>query len=142
MSAVTVVLPVGVDAQSAGQQRLLFLQRAVAAGEEVGELARLHDENRRLNSELRMLKDRFGEAPARKRYTPMQRLRVLWHMAYYVLRKYSSARQDSDLYSLDSESGPGLLPAASHHSGTKAQGPLSDFEQTRTSTRVTNADLT
>ena len=83
MSAVTVVLPVGVDAQSAGQQRLLFLQRAVAAGEEVGELARLHDENRRLNSELRMLKDRFGEAPARKRYTPMQRLRVLWHMAYY-----------------------------------------------------------
>ena len=57
------------SAQSAGQQRLLFLQRAVAAGEEVGELARLRDENRRLNSELRMLKDRFGEAPARKRYT-------------------------------------------------------------------------
>jgi len=71
------------SAQSAGQQRLLCLQRAVAAGEEVGELARLRDENRRLDSELRMLKDRFGEAPARKRYTPMQRLRVLWHMAYY-----------------------------------------------------------
>ncbi len=30
-----------------------------------------------------MLKGRFGEAPARKRYTPMQRLRVLWRMAYY-----------------------------------------------------------
>ena len=70
------------SAQSAGQHRLVFLQRAVAAGEEVGELARLRDENRRLNSELRLLKDRFSEAPTRKRYTPMQRLRVLWHMAY------------------------------------------------------------
>jgi len=71
------------SAQSAGQQRLLFLQWAVAAGEEAGELTRLRDENRRLNSELRMLKDRFGDAPARKRYTPMQRLRILWHMTYY-----------------------------------------------------------
>jgi len=71
------------SAQAAGQQRLLFLKRAVAAGEEVGELGRLRDENRRLNSELRMLKDRFGEAPARRRYTPMQRLQILWHIAYY-----------------------------------------------------------
>jgi hypothetical protein len=71
------------SAQSAGQQRLVCLQRAVAAGEEAGELARLRDGNRRLTSELRLLKDRFGEAPARKRYTPMQRLRVLWHVAYY-----------------------------------------------------------
>jgi len=71
------------SAQAAGQQRLSLLQRAVAAGEEVGELARLRDENRRLNSELRMLKDRFGDAPVRKRYTPMQRLQILWHMAYY-----------------------------------------------------------
>ena len=71
------------SAQSAGQQRLLFLQWAVAAGEEAGELTRLRDENRRLNSELRMLKNRFGDAPARKRYTPMQRLRILWHMTYY-----------------------------------------------------------
>jgi len=63
-------------------------------------------------------------------------------LADCVLRKYSSARQDSDLYSLDSESGPGLLPAASHYRGTKAQGPFGDFEQTRASTRVTNADLT
>ena len=68
------------SAQSAGQQRLLLLQRAVAAGEEAGELARLRDENGRLKSELRMLKNRFGDAPARKQYTPMQRLRVLWHM--------------------------------------------------------------
>jgi hypothetical protein len=71
------------SAQAAGQQRLLLLQRAIAAGEEVGELARLRDENRRLDSELQMFKDRFGEAPARKRYTPMQRLRILWHMSYY-----------------------------------------------------------
>ena len=71
------------SAQSAGQQRLLFLQRAVAAGDQAGELARLRDENRRLRSENRMLQARFGDAPARKRYTPMQRLQILWHMAYY-----------------------------------------------------------
>ncbi len=71
------------SAQAAGQQRLLLLKRAIAADEEVGELARLRDENRRLNSELRMLKDRFGEAPARRRYTPMQRLQILWHMEYH-----------------------------------------------------------
>ena len=82
-AAALIVRSMVLSAQSAGQQRLLFVQRAVAAGEEVGELARLRDENRRLDSELRLLKDRFGEAPARKRYTPMQRLRVLWHMAYY-----------------------------------------------------------
>ena len=82
-AAALIVRSMALSAQAAGQQRLLLLQRAVAAGEEVGELARLRDENRRLDSELRMLKDRFGEAPARKRYTPMQRLRVLWHMAYY-----------------------------------------------------------
>ena len=71
------------SAQSAGQQRLLFLQRGIAAGETAGELIRLRDENRRLRSELRMFKDRFGDAPARKRYTPLQRLRILWHIAYY-----------------------------------------------------------
>jgi len=70
------------SAQSAGRQRLLFLQQAIATGDTAGELARLRDENGRLKSELRMLKDRFDEAPARKRYTPMQRLRVLWHMTY------------------------------------------------------------
>ena len=71
------------SAQSAGQQRLLWLQQSAGVGGEVGELARLRDENRRVNSELRMFKDRFGEAPVRKRYTPMQRLRILWHMEYY-----------------------------------------------------------
>jgi len=71
------------SAQSAGQQRLSLLERSVAAGEEAGELARLRDENRRLTSELRMLKDRFGHAPVRKRYSPMQRLQILWHMEYY-----------------------------------------------------------
>ena len=82
-AAALMVRSMVLSAQSAGQQRLSLLQRAVAAGEEAGELARLRDENRRLNSELRLLKDRFGEAPVRKRYTPVQRLRVLWHMAYY-----------------------------------------------------------
>ena len=71
------------SAQSAGQQRLSLLQHSVAAGDEAGELARLRDENRRLTSELRMLKDRFGDAPVRKRYSPLQRLQIMWHMAYY-----------------------------------------------------------
>ena len=71
------------SAQSAGQHRLLFLPRTVAVGEGVGELARLRDENCRLKSENRLLRSRFDEAPFRKRYTPMQRLRVLWHMSYY-----------------------------------------------------------
>ena len=84
-AAALMVRSMVLSAQSAGQQRLLFLQRAVAAGEEVGELARLRDENRRLNSELRMLKDRFDDAPSRKRYTPMQRLHVLWHMVCYQI---------------------------------------------------------
>ena len=69
--------------QSAGQQRLLFLQRAIATGDQAGELARLRDENRRLRSENRMLRARFGDAPSRRHYTPMQRLQILWHMAYY-----------------------------------------------------------
>jgi len=30
-----------------------------------------------------MLKARFGDAPSRRHYTPMQRLQILWHMAYY-----------------------------------------------------------
>jgi len=82
-AAALIVRSMVLSAQSAGQQRLLFLQQAVGAGEAAGELARLRDENRRLTSELRLLKDRFGEALVRKRYTPMQRLRVLWHMTYY-----------------------------------------------------------
>jgi hypothetical protein len=41
------------SAQSAGQQRLLWLHRSAAIGGDVGELARLRDENRRLKSENR-----------------------------------------------------------------------------------------
>jgi len=70
------------SAQSAGRQRLLRLQRAIAAGETTGELARLRDENRRLRSENGLLQTRLGEVSVRKRYTPMQRLQILWHMAY------------------------------------------------------------
>jgi putative transposase len=60
-----------------------MLQQAIAAGETDGELAWLRDENRRLMSENRLLKARFVDAPVRKRYAPMQRLQILWHMAYY-----------------------------------------------------------
>jgi len=86
-AAALMVRSMVLSAQAAGQQRLLFLQRAVAAGEKAGELARLRDENRRLRSENRMLKARFGDAPSRKHYSPMQRLQILWHMAYYGIAR-------------------------------------------------------
>ena len=82
-AAALMVRSMALSAQSAGQQRLSLLQRSAAAGEEAGELARLRDENRRLTSEFQMLKDRFGHAPVRKRYAPLQRLQIMWHMAYY-----------------------------------------------------------
>jgi hypothetical protein len=62
--------------QSAGQQRLLWLQRAAVTGGEVGELAWLREENRRLESENRLLKSRLDDAPSRRHYTPVQRLRT------------------------------------------------------------------
>ena len=71
------------SAQAAGQQRLLWLQQSAAVGGEVGELARLRDENRQLKWENRLLKARHADAPRRKRYSPLQRLQILWHMAYY-----------------------------------------------------------
>ena len=61
----------------------MFLRQAVATGEEAGELAWLRDENRRLTSQNCLLRARPGEASTRKRCTPMQRLQILWHMAYY-----------------------------------------------------------
>ncbi len=75
------------SAQAAGQQRLLLLQRAVVASEAEGEVARLRDEIRRLQSENRLLKARDADAPRRKRYTPMQRLQILWHMEYYGIAR-------------------------------------------------------
>jgi len=66
-----IVRPMVLSAQAAAQQRWLWLRQAASVGGDTGELARLQDENRRLRSELRMLKGRFGDAPARKRYPPM-----------------------------------------------------------------------
>ena len=71
------------SAESGGQQRLLLLQQAAAVGEEAGELARLRDETRRLKWENGLLTSRVEAAPHRRRYTPMQQLQILWHMAYY-----------------------------------------------------------
>jgi transposase InsO family protein len=71
------------SAQCGGEQRLLVLQQAAVVGGEAGELALLREENRQLKSENHLLKSRFGEAPHKRRYTPMQRLQILWHMAYY-----------------------------------------------------------
>jgi len=82
-AAALMVRSMVLSAQSAGQQRLLWLHRSAAIGGDVGELARLRDENRRLKSENRLLKARDADAPCRKRYSPLQRLQILWHMAYY-----------------------------------------------------------
>ena len=82
-AAALMVRSMVLSAQSAGQQRLLWLQQSAAAGGEVGEVARLRDENRQLKWENRLLKARDADAPCRKRYSPLQRLHILWHMAYY-----------------------------------------------------------
>jgi len=77
------VLSMVLSAQAAGQQRLLWLQQSAAVGGKVGEVARLRDENRQLKWENRLLKARDADAPCRKRYSPLQRLQILWHMEYY-----------------------------------------------------------
>jgi transposase len=82
-AAALMVRSMVLSAQAAGQQRLLFLQQAVATSDTVGEVARLRDEIRRLQSENRLLKARDADAPRRKRYTPMQRLQILWHLEYF-----------------------------------------------------------
>jgi transposase-like protein len=82
-TAALMVRSIVLSAQSAGQQRLLWLQQSAAVGGNVGEVVRLRDENRRLKSENRLLKARDADAPFRKRYSPLQRLQILWHMAYY-----------------------------------------------------------
>jgi len=82
-AAALMVRSMVLSAQSAGQTRLLWLQQAAVVGGDVGEVVRLRDENRRLKSENRILKARDADAPSRKRYTPMQPLQILWHMAYY-----------------------------------------------------------
>ena len=71
------------SAQCGGQQRLLVLQQAAVVGGEAGELTLLREEKRQLKSENHLLQSRLGEAPHKRRYTPMQRLQILWHMAYY-----------------------------------------------------------
>jgi hypothetical protein len=71
------------SAQLAGQQRLLWLKQAAAASDQAGELASLRDENRRLKTENSLLRSRLGWASHRVCYSPMQRLQILWHMAYY-----------------------------------------------------------
>jgi len=78
-----------VGAQWAGQRRRLCLWHAAAG---VGELAQLRadlmavrDENHQLKFENRLLRSRLHDAPSRKRYSPMQRLQILWHMAYYSI---------------------------------------------------------
>ena len=112
-AAALMVRSMVLSAQSAGQQRLLWLQQSAAVGGEVGELARLRDENRQLKWENRLLKERDADAPRRKRYSPLQRLQILWHMAYYriprsrvkehfliaksTLYRWLHAAQDGDL---------------------------------------------
>ena len=58
------------SAQSASQLRMLHLRRAAGVGGNVGETARLREENRRLRAENQLLKSRFGQTSPKKRYTP------------------------------------------------------------------------
>lgn len=82
-AAALMVRSMVLSAQSAGQQRLLHLRQAAGVGGDAGGVARLRDENRRLKLEKRLLELRFGDAPCKKRYSPIQRLQILWHMTCY-----------------------------------------------------------
>ena len=82
-AAALMVRSMMLSGQSAGQQRLLHLRQAAGVGGDAGEVALLREENRQLKSESNLLKSRFGEAPHKRRYTPIQRLQILWHMTYY-----------------------------------------------------------
>jgi len=82
-AAALIVKSMVLSARYAGHQRLLWLQQAAAIGGDIGELARLRDENRRLKSENKELKSRLGEVTNKRRYSPRQRLQILWHMAHY-----------------------------------------------------------
>jgi len=65
--ALMMVRSMVLSAQSAGQQRLLWLQQSAGVGGEVGELAQLRDENRQLKWENRLLKARADPWPSRGR---------------------------------------------------------------------------
>jgi len=78
-----IVRSVVLSAQCAGQQRLLLLRQAAANRGDAGELARLRDENRQSNAENRLLKSRLRQVSRKQRYSGLQRLQILWHMAYY-----------------------------------------------------------
>jgi cell division protein FtsB len=81
------VKAVVLSAQWAGQRRLLCLQQAAASEGELAqlraELVVLRDENQRLSAENALLKGCLGGRARKQRYTAMQRLQILWHMAYY-----------------------------------------------------------
>jgi transposase-like protein len=91
VAACLIVKSVVLSAQWAGQRRRLYLQRATLGAGEVAhlraELMVLRDENHRLDFENRLLRSRLREAPSRKRYSLMQRLQILWHLAYYDIAR-------------------------------------------------------
>jgi len=86
-AASLMVKSVVLSGQWAGQKRLLCLRHAGAgvgdAAELRAELVMVRDENRRLRDANRLLKSRLHQISRKQRYTPMQRLQILWHMAYY-----------------------------------------------------------
>jgi transposase len=82
-AAALIVRSMVLSARYAGHQRLLWLQETAGIGGDIGELARLRDENRWLKSENRHLKSRLRQMPRKRHYSPVQRLQILWHMAYY-----------------------------------------------------------
>jgi hypothetical protein len=88
VAASLIVKSVVLSARWAGQRRRLYLQRTSLGLDEVAQLraevAALRDENRRLEFENGLLRSRLRKAHSRKpHYTPIQRLQILWHIAYY-----------------------------------------------------------
>ena len=83
-----IVKSVVLSARWAGQRQVACLRQAVAGVVEVAQLRAevmaLRNENHRLHFENSMLRSRLDKARARKpHYTPIQRLQILWHLAYH-----------------------------------------------------------
>ena len=84
-----IVKAVVLSAQWAGHRRMQCLRQAASATGDLAqlraEMMALRDENQRLKSENGLLRSRLREAPSCKRYSLMERLQILWHMAYYAI---------------------------------------------------------
>jgi len=134
-AASLIVKSLVLSAQWAGQRRTLCLRQATAGVGEVAQLsaevAALRDEKHRLEFENSMLRSRLDKAHARKpHYTPIQRLQILWHLAYYGIPR----KRVKEHFGISISTLYRWLHAAE-------RGDMSDSQRKRESCRKTPAEI-